>query len=88
MVYADYRNAFKPAAIDFGPDYTPDLLRPEEAQSYEVGLKGSADDARVSYQAEVFRLNFTNLVVATSSGALANAAGESLPASKRRRATQ
>lgn len=78
VVYADYRDAFKPAAIDFGPDYTPDLLRPEQAQSYEMGLKGSADDARVSYQAEVFRLNFTNLVVATSSGALANAAGEKL----------
>ena len=78
VVYADYRDAFKPAAIDFGPDYTPDLLRPEEAQSYEMGLKGSADDARVSYQAELFRLNFTNLVVATASGALANAAGERL----------
>jgi iron complex outermembrane receptor protein len=78
VVYADYRNAFKPAAIDFGPDYTPDLLRPEEAHSYELGLKGSAGDGRLTWQAEVFRLDFTNLVVATSSGALANAAGERL----------
>jgi outer membrane receptor protein involved in Fe transport len=78
VIYADYRNAFKPAAIDFGPDYTPDLLRPEQAQSYEIGLKGSARDSRFSYQAEVFQLDFTNLVVATSSGALANAAGERL----------
>jgi iron complex outermembrane receptor protein len=74
--YADYRNAFKPAAIDFGPDYTPDLLRPETAKSYEAGLKGAAD--RFTYQAEFFLLNFENLVVATSSGALANAAGERL----------
>jgi iron complex outermembrane receptor protein len=78
VVYADYRNAFKPAAIDFGPDYTPGLLLPEEAQSYEVGLKGSVGEGRFSYQAEVFRLDFTNLVVATSSGALANAAAERL----------
>ncbi len=34
VLYADYRNAFKPAAIDFGPDYTPDVLNPETAQSY------------------------------------------------------
>ncbi len=78
VVYADYRNAFKPAAIDFGPDYTPELLRPEQAQSYELGFKGSAGEGRFSYQAEVFRLDFANLVVATSAGALANAAGESL----------
>ena len=78
VVYADYRNAFKPAAIDFGPDYTPELLRPEQAQSYELGFKGSAGEGRFSYQADVFRLDFANLVVATSAGALANAAGESL----------
>lgn len=78
VLYADYRNAFKPAAIDFGPDYTPDLLSPETAQSYEAGLKGAAADGRLSYQAELFLLDFSNLVVATESGSLANAAGERL----------
>ena len=78
VLYADYRNAFKPAAIDFGPDYTPDLLSPETAQSYEVGVKGAAADGRLSFQAELFLLDFSNLVVATESGALANAAGERL----------
>ena len=78
VVYADFRNAFKPAALDFGPDYTPDLLSPETAQSYEAGLKGTAAAGRLSYQAELFWMNFNNLVVATSSGALANAAGERL----------
>ena len=78
VLYADARNAFKPAAIDFGPDYTPDLLQPETAKSYEAGLKGAAGDGRISYQAELFWLQFNNLVVATSSGALANAAGETL----------
>ena len=78
VAYVDYRNAFKPAAIDFGPDYTPDLLSPETAQSYEVGLKGAAFGRRVTFQAELFWLNFNNLVVATESGELANAAGERL----------
>jgi len=78
VVYADFRNAFKPSAIDFGPDYTPDLLRPETAQSYEAGLKGVASNGRLSYQAELFLMNFNNLVVATSTGALANAAAEKL----------
>ena len=42
VLYADFRDAFKPAAIDFGPDYTPDILNPETAQSYEIGVKGAA----------------------------------------------
>jgi iron complex outermembrane recepter protein len=78
VVYADFRNAFKPSAIDFGPDYTPDLLSPETAQSYEAGLKGAVGDGRFTYQAELFLMNFKNLVVATSTGALANAAAEKL----------
>ena len=78
IVYADFRNAFKPAAIDFGPDYTPDLLSPETAKSYETGLKGALDGGLLTYDAEIFLLDFDNLVVATSSGALANAAGERL----------
>ncbi len=78
VLYADYRNAFKPAAIDFGADYTPDLLQPETAKSYEVGLKGAMSGGRLGYQAELFWLEFNNLVVPTSSGALANAAGERL----------
>lgn len=78
VAYADYRNAFKPSAIDFGPDYTPALLSPETAQSYETGLKGAADEGRLTYQTELFLLNFNNLVVATSSGALTNAGGEKL----------
>jgi len=78
VAFADFRNAFKPSALDFGPDYTPELLSPETAQSYEAGLKGAISDGRLTYQAELFLMNFNNLVVATSAGALANAAGERL----------
>jgi len=78
VLYADYRNAFKPAAIDFGPDYTPNVLLPETAQSYEAGLKGVLDGGQLTYQVEFFFQNFHNLVVRTSSGELANAAKERL----------
>jgi iron complex outermembrane receptor protein len=78
VVYADYRNAFKPPAIDFGPDYQPDLLSPETTKSYEGGIKGALADAHLTYQAELFWLDFYNLVVRNSAGALVNAAGERL----------
>lgn len=82
VLYADYRNAFKPAAIDFGPDYTPDVLNPETAQSYEAGVKGAVLGGDLSYQLEAFLLNFSNLVVAETDSAgepvLRNAGGERL----------
>jgi outer membrane receptor protein involved in Fe transport len=78
VLYADFRDAFKPAAIDFGPDYTPDILNPETAQSYEIGVKGAAAGSLLTYDLESFLQNFQNLVVATPSGALANAASETL----------
>lgn len=78
VFYADYRDAFKPSALDFGPDYQPAVLRPETAKSYEGGLKGAAAGGRWTYQAELFKLDFKNLVVATESGFLINAAGEQL----------
>jgi outer membrane receptor protein involved in Fe transport len=78
IVYADFRNAFKPSALDFGPDYQPAVLLPETARSYEAGLKGVAADGRLTWQADAFRLDFSNLVVSTESGFLTNAAGERL----------
>jgi iron complex outermembrane receptor protein len=78
VVYGNYRNAFKPAAIDFGPDFTPALLNSETAQSYEGGVKGAAAKGRLRYQAELFLLDFKNLVVRNREGALVNAAGERL----------
>jgi iron complex outermembrane receptor protein len=78
VLYADYRNAYKPSALDFGPDYRPAVLLPETAQSYEAGLKSAFDGGRLSLQATVFQLDFHNLVVPTQTGDLANAAGERL----------
>lgn len=82
VLYADYRNTFKPAALDFGPDNTPDILQPETAQSYEAGIKGRLAGGRLDYEAGFLLLDFTNLVVATTDAAgdhiLQNAGGENL----------
>ena len=78
VLYADWRNAFKPAALDFGPDYQPAVLLPETAKMYELGIRGGAARGRLTFQAEVFRLDFSNLVVPTDSGFLTNAASSQL----------
>lgn len=78
VLYADYRNAFKPSAQDFGPDFQPPVLLPETAKSYETGLKGALAGGRFSFQAEAFQLDFRNMVVPTPSGFLTNAAAERL----------
>ncbi|HWY13514.1 MAG TPA: TonB-dependent receptor [Rhizomicrobium sp.] len=78
VLYADYRNAFKPSAQDFGPDFQPTVLLPETAQSYEAGVKGALASSALSYDAEVFLQNFQNLVVPLPTGFLTNAAHEQL----------
>jgi hypothetical protein len=79
VLYADYRNAFKPSAQDFGPDYQPTVLLPETAQSYEAGIKGAIWPVRVlTYDVEGFLQNFQNLVVPLPTGFLTNAAHEQL----------
>ncbi|MEO8743169.1 MAG: TonB-dependent receptor, partial [Lysobacteraceae bacterium] len=51
FAYANYRNTYKPAAIDFGPDVEGGILNPETASSFEVGLKGSNLDGRLQWDA-------------------------------------
>jgi len=75
VLYADYRNTFKPSAIDFGPDVTPTVLNPETARSYEGGVKGKVGGGLIEYDASIFFLHFNNLVVSTASG-LQNAGSE------------
>jgi iron complex outermembrane receptor protein len=82
VVYADYRNAFKPAALDFGFEFEPDVLNPETAESYEAGIKGALAGGRFTYNAEAFLLDFSNLLIATTNEngqpELRNAGGERL----------
>jgi outer membrane receptor protein involved in Fe transport len=73
--YANYRNTFKPAAIDFGPDVEGGVLKPETARSGEFGFKGSNMGGRLQWDASAFLMRFNNLVIATDTG-LANAGSE------------
>jgi outer membrane receptor protein involved in Fe transport len=72
-LYANYRSTFKPAAFDFGlgndvggldPDKT--LLKPETAQSVDGGVKARMFDGRLDLDADLFRMDFNNLVTATT----------------------
>ena len=71
-VYANYRNTFKPAAVDFGlgdADESAEQarrLKPETAQSYEGGLKARTMQGRLDFEADAFVMDFANLVTATS----------------------
>jgi len=77
--YADWRDTFKPAAIDFGPEAESDLLDPETARSWEVGVKGRFLNGRVEADLSGFQMDFENLVISTvvdGRPALANAGNE------------
>lgn len=62
-LYADVRNTFKPAALDFGPEAEGELLLPESANSAEVGVKGQFMDGRLDWDLSAFTMDFKNLVV-------------------------
>jgi len=58
--YADYRDTYKPLAIDFGPEAETDVLQPESAESYEAGAKLQLMDRRFDLDASLFRMDFRN----------------------------
>ncbi|MEO6192237.1 MAG: TonB-dependent receptor [Thermoanaerobaculia bacterium] len=66
-LFGDYRNAFKPAALDFGPEAEPDILQPESAKSYEVGLKSRLGGGRFEWELTGFQMDFENLVISAQS---------------------
>jgi iron complex outermembrane receptor protein len=68
--FADYRNTYKPAAIDFGPEAEGEILKPETADSWEAGLKGHLADGRFDWELSYFHMNFANLVIPEDIGGL------------------
>lgn len=79
-LYVNYRDTFKPAAIDFGIGQNDTggqaegdvrtILKPETSRSVEGGLKGRLFNGRMELEASGFFMNFSNLVVATIIGGL------------------
>jgi outer membrane receptor protein involved in Fe transport len=66
VLYADLRRTSQAGAVDFGPDYTPDVLKIERANIYEAGLKGVALGGELEYEVSAFRLDDHNLEIATT----------------------
>jgi iron complex outermembrane receptor protein len=79
-LFVNYRDTFKPAAIDFGiGDSEAGILKPETARSVEGGIKGRFFRGRFDAELSLFQMNFENLVIATNVNglpALANAGTE------------
>lgn len=69
-LFASYRNTYKPGAIDFGLDSTPGILKPETAESYDLGAKSRLLDGRLDLELSTFLMDFSNLVVSQSLGGL------------------
>lgn len=72
-LYINYRDTFKPAAIDFGIGESMGgrlILEPETSSSVEGGIKGRFFDRRLDAEASGFLMNFSNLVTAASVGGL------------------
>ena len=65
-VFANYRNTFKPAAFDFSLAENEGVLDPETSQSYEGGVKARVLDGIIDFEASAFRMDFENLVTATT----------------------
>ena len=69
-LYANYRNTFKPAAIDFGLDADPEILAPETAETFEGGVKTSLMGGRMAVELSAFQMDLDNLVVSQNVGGL------------------
>jgi len=72
-LYVNYRDTFKPAAIDFGIGEAfagRQILEPETSQSVEGGLKARLFNHRAEFEASGFYLDFSNLVVPVQIGGL------------------
>lgn len=63
VLYGNYRNTFKPAANNFDSGYSPTILQPETAQSYEVGAKGTQLQGHLDWEASLFLTNMNNTVI-------------------------
>ncbi len=69
-LFGDYRDTYKPAAIDFGPEAEGDILAPETTRSWEGGIKTRAAGGRVALEASYFETRFNNLVIRENIGGL------------------
>jgi iron complex outermembrane receptor protein len=65
-LFGNAKNAFKPAAVDFGLDSEAQILKPESARSFELGLKGRFFGGKLSTELAAFRMDMDNMVISTT----------------------
>lgn len=63
VFFGDYRNTYKPGAIDFGPEAEAEILAPETTRTWEAGVKSTLADGNISLEAAWFDTRFNNLVI-------------------------
>ncbi len=64
-LYANWKSSFKPAAPNLQEPEGARILDPERTHSIEGGLKGTAFDGQLAFDASVFQMDFLNMVVNT-----------------------
>ncbi|HEX9082098.1 MAG TPA: TonB-dependent receptor, partial [Holophagaceae bacterium] len=69
-LFATYRTAYKPGAIDFGLDSQSQILEPETARTWDLGLKSRLAEGRLGLEVSGFLMDFENLVMSQSFGGL------------------
>ncbi len=71
-LYVNYRDTYKPAAIDFGIETFNNrlILEPETSRSVEGGIKGRFWERRIDFEASAFLMDFKNLVTPVDIGGL------------------
>ncbi len=61
--YANYKNTFKPAVADLGPEAEAEIIKPEKASSGEIGLRGHNLQGKLDWNLAMFYMDFNNLVL-------------------------
>ena len=64
-IFTDYRNTYKPAAVDFGLDAEAEILDPETSESIELGVRTGLFQRRLEIEFSAFDMELHNLVVPT-----------------------
>lgn len=68
-VFADYRNTFKPAAVELGLEADAEILHPEEGQSIEFGAHTSLVGGKLDLDASIFDMELKDVVLPAEGGA-------------------
>jgi iron complex outermembrane receptor protein len=64
-IFTDYRNTYKPAAVDFGLDAEAEILEPEDSESIELGVRTTLFENRLYLEMSAFDMELENLVIPT-----------------------